>query len=105
RAFPSILPQPHRLDFGPTWDQGEASWLPPHLGEPYQTFVPAVDTDGNEVAGIRPPDVTVPLATYTGLNPRQPPHGAPDQALRSMVAYAWRDHAVCPNTERPGTVR
>jgi hypothetical protein len=31
-------------------------------------LVPAVDEDGNERAGIRLPDVAVPLATYTGWN-------------------------------------
>ena len=82
RAFPTLVPQPYRLDFGPTWDQGVAAWLPPRLGEPYQTFVPAVDTDGNEVAGIRLPDLTVPLATYAGWNPRHPTQGAPEQSLR-----------------------
>jgi hypothetical protein len=45
-------------------------------------FVPAVDQDGNEVAGIRLPDLTVPLATYTGWNPRHPEQGAPEQSLR-----------------------
>jgi hypothetical protein len=30
---------------------------------------PAVDDDGNEVGGLRHPDVAVPLATYTGWNP------------------------------------
>src|SRR5579864_4411946 len=35
---------------------------------PYTTFVSAVDSDGNEVAGIRLPAIAVPLATYTGWN-------------------------------------
>lgn len=86
RAFPTVLPQPRRLDFGPTWEQGRASWLPPRQGAPYQTFVPAVDADGNEVAGIRLPDLTVPLATYTGWNPRHPSQGAPEQSLRMYGA-------------------
>jgi hypothetical protein len=30
------------------------------------TFVPKNDDDGNEIAGIRLPELTVPLATYTG---------------------------------------
>lgn len=34
----------------------------------YGTRVSAIDADGNEVAGIRLPDVAVPLATYTGWN-------------------------------------
>jgi len=28
--------------------------------------VPKTDSDGNDIAGLRLPDVTVPLATYTG---------------------------------------
>jgi len=42
-------------------------------------LVPAVDGDGNERAGIRLPDVAVPLATYTGWNFRQPAIGAPGE--------------------------
>jgi hypothetical protein len=34
----------------------------------YGTLVSAVDADGNEVAGIRLPDIAVPLATYSGWN-------------------------------------
>jgi len=38
-------------------------------GEPrYGVRVPAVDADGNEVAGIRLPPIATPLATYTGWN-------------------------------------
>jgi hypothetical protein len=36
--------------------------------DPYKVLVPALDADGNEVAGIRLPDVAVPLGTYTGWN-------------------------------------
>jgi hypothetical protein len=35
---------------------------------PYTTFVSGVDSDGNEVAGIRLPQIAVPLGTYTGWN-------------------------------------
>jgi hypothetical protein len=35
-----------------------------------------VDADGNELAGIRLPDVAVPLGTFTGWNLRASPHGA-----------------------------
>jgi hypothetical protein len=81
-AFVTRHFQPHRLDFGPEWSSGVASWLPPKVGAPYVTFVPAVDRDGNEVAGVRLPDLTVPLATYAGWNPRHPEQGAPEQSLR-----------------------
>ncbi|MEO6186641.1 MAG: alpha/beta hydrolase domain-containing protein [Steroidobacteraceae bacterium] len=37
----------------------------------YPVFVPAVDQDGNTRAGIRMPELQVPLATYTGWNLRR----------------------------------
>ena len=37
-------------------------------GAGYMILVPAIDSDGNDVPGIRLPWVTVPLATYTGWN-------------------------------------
>jgi hypothetical protein len=38
----------------------------PLNGPIYPSFVPKVDSDGNDIAGIRLPELTVPLATYTG---------------------------------------
>jgi hypothetical protein len=38
----------------------------PANGPIYPSYVPKTDSDGNDIAGIRLPDVTVPLATYTG---------------------------------------
>ncbi len=81
-SFLSVIPEPLRVDFGPTWAEGVASTLPPKVGAPHVTFVSAVDQDGNEVAGIRLPDLTVPLATYMGWNPRHPEQGAPEQTVR-----------------------
>jgi hypothetical protein len=46
-------------------------WIdPPETAPPapYATFVSAVDEDGNEIAGIRLPQIAVPLGTYTGWN-------------------------------------
>ena len=39
-----------------------------------------VDADGNEVAGIRLPDIAVPLAAYTGWNEYKEPY--PDRRDR-----------------------
>jgi hypothetical protein len=33
---------------------------------PPPIFVPKADADGNDIAGVRLPEVTVPVATYTG---------------------------------------
>jgi len=35
-------------------------------GPIYPSYVPKTDADGNDLAGVRLPDVAVPLATYTG---------------------------------------
>jgi hypothetical protein len=81
--FPDRVSRPHRLDFGPDVERGVVV-LPPTLGKPFVTFVSAVDADGNERAGIRPPELRVPLATYTGWNPRHPEQGAPGDIMAMM---------------------
>ena len=85
-GFPAHPPQVIRLDFGPEAANGGATTLPPLEGEPYPHFVPAVDADGNEVSGVRLPDLTVPLATYAGWNLRHPQMGAPDSLMSLMGA-------------------
>jgi hypothetical protein len=79
--FPAHLRSIARLDFGPGVDEGITTLLPPKVGRPYPNLVSAVDEDGNELAGIRLPDVSVPLATYTGWNLRHPDIGGPGQTL------------------------
>ena len=66
---PAGLP---RLDFGPEFDNGILSKEPPDVVDAagYLTLVPATDTDGNDLGGVRAPMVTAPLATYTGWNLR-----------------------------------
>jgi hypothetical protein len=83
-GFTAHPPQVVRLDFGPQASSGVATTLPPTEGAPYPHFVPAVDQDGNEVSGVRLPDLTVPLATYTGWNLRHPQIGAPDRLMSLM---------------------
>ncbi len=54
-------------DFGPMFDQGILTVLPPApTGVVYPGLVPRTDSDGNDIAGIRLPEVAAPLATYTG---------------------------------------
>ena len=45
----------------------------PLNGPIYPSFVPKTDSDGNDIAGVRLADVTVPLATYTGWALRSGP--------------------------------
>lgn len=50
-------------------------------------LVPQVDADGNELAGIRVPEVTVPLATTTGWNFRAERVGNPSTAYALLGSY------------------
>ncbi|MGE3273277.1 MAG: alpha/beta hydrolase domain-containing protein [Chloroflexota bacterium] len=67
-----------RTDVGPEAAQGIMA-PPARLGERYQNYVSALDEDCNEVSGVRMPDVSVPVATYTGWNPRAPEVGGTGQ--------------------------
>lgn len=87
-AFPEIpgveAPvEPHaayRMDYGPRfWEDGIVTKQPPEVGEPFPVRVPRVDADGNPVAGLRLPEIAVPLATYTPWNRRAEEIGAPDE--------------------------
>jgi hypothetical protein len=69
------------LDFGPEWRNGIASVQPPNVGRPFPVLVPQVDHDGNELGGVRLPEVAAPLATYAPWNLRDPSIGAPEQRL------------------------
>ena len=66
-------------DFGPQFDQGILTINPPKpTGKLYPNFVSRVDPDGNEIAGIRLPEVTVPVATTAGWNLRRAAFGGND---------------------------
>jgi alpha/beta hydrolase family protein len=89
--FPDRLARPARLDFGPEIARGVATELPPKAGAQFPSYVSAVDSDGNEVAGVRPVELAAPLATFTGWNPRHPEQGAPGdlmQMMGSTLAFA-----------------
>jgi len=67
----------YRFNYGPNFYRtGIPTINPPVRAPPYEdnpangpiypSYVPEVDSDGNDIAGIRLPELTVPLATYTG---------------------------------------
>jgi len=78
---PHELVQAWHLDFGLNWHNGILSIQPPKVGKPFSPLVPQADSDGNDRGGIQLPAVTVPLATFTGWNLRDPSIGAPDQLV------------------------
>jgi hypothetical protein len=55
----------YELDLGPLADAGVATY-PAGRGRLLPAYVSTVDADGNELAGVRHPEVSVPLATHTG---------------------------------------
>jgi alpha/beta hydrolase family protein len=75
------------LNFGPDWSKGIVSVEPPEVGAPFVVRVPAVDADGNVRAGIRLPDIAVPLATQAGWNYRDASIGAPDRLAGEIGSY------------------
>jgi hypothetical protein len=93
--FPAIpgLPPPRDaaegwdLDFGPNWRGGILSQQPPAVDGSYPTLVPQVDADGNDLGGIRLPEVAVPLATYTGWNLRTASIGAPGERIAFLGSF------------------
>ena len=76
-----------RLDFGPDWTLGIVSNEPPLIGDPFVQLVPAVDENGNDRAGIRLPEIEVPLATQTGWNYRHASIGAADRLSSEIGSY------------------
>ena len=50
---------------------------------------PRVDADGLELGGVRMPDLDVPVATYTGWNPRHHDTGGTGQII-SMNGSTYR---------------
>jgi Alpha/beta hydrolase domain len=79
RQFPRIagVAIPHEpsssplLDFGPEAERGVLKEPPDVVpGKNYTVLVPAVDSDGNDIAGVRAPMVEAPLGTYCGWNLR-----------------------------------
>lgn len=75
--FDGLKTTRYLLDYGPDfYATGIATINPPRVSPPYQdnpangpiypSFVPRTDADGNDLAGVRLPEVSVPLATYTG---------------------------------------
>jgi hypothetical protein len=66
-------------------------WVDPPAAEPskaYATYVPMVDADGNEIAGIRLPPIAVPLGTYTGWNVYEAQPGELADRDGSLIPFA-----------------
>lgn len=82
-AYPTVIQQPERLDYGPAFERHRRidRHPPRRTGKRYGVRVPAVDADDNERGVLRLPRVAVPVATYTGWNLRHPAIGAETELL------------------------
>ena len=78
--LPSLAP----MDLGEHADDGIPELPAKFTGEPYPSCVSAVDAFGNELGGLRMPDVAVPVATHTGFNPRHAESGGEGQILEYL---------------------
>jgi len=76
-AYTGLKSTRYLLNYGPKfYSTGVMTIDPPAVKPPifdnrangpiYPSYVPKTDGDGNDIAGVRLPDVSVPLATFTG---------------------------------------
>jgi hypothetical protein len=75
-VYNGLMTTRYRFNYGPRFDQGFMDLNPPTVvpsyqnnplnGPIYNNMIPKTDIDGNDIAGVRLPDVRVPLNTYTG---------------------------------------
>ncbi|MBM3512934.1 MAG: hypothetical protein FJX59_04375 [Alphaproteobacteria bacterium] len=80
---PGHLLVPPRLDFGPRFaSEGIADLMPPQPKASFATRIPQPDTDGIDRGGLRMPEITAPLGTYTGWNLYNAATEAPDRIGR-----------------------
>jgi hypothetical protein len=69
-AHPSRLPM---YDYGPDFERGMVTEHPPKPvpGQEYPVQMPLVDADGNDLGGLRTPEIMAPVGTHTGWNLRK----------------------------------
>jgi hypothetical protein len=88
-TYNGLMSTRYRVNYGPRfYTEGIMDLNPPTFVAPYQNnplngpiynaMIPKTDEDGNDIAGVRLPDVRVPLNTYTGWALRAAPFGEND---------------------------
>ncbi len=79
-----------------------ADWTHPRPApRKWRPLVPQVDADGNEIAGIRLPDIAVPRGTFTGWNLYQEPYPAGELADRDGTFLAFAPAERLAGDPRP----
>jgi hypothetical protein len=79
-----------------------ADWTNPQPArQGWRPLVPQVDADGNEIAGIRLPDIAVPRGTFTGWNLYREPWPAGELADRDGTFLAFAETRTSDSDTRP----
>ena len=87
-AYPQVIQQPSWWDLGLRWESQQIiDKQPPTSRGDYQVRVPASGEDGNDRGCLLPPEVAVPLATYTGWNVRRAEAGGGGELVSLWGAY------------------
>lgn len=87
-SVPKLIHTPHRLDFGPNYQAaGVIEREPPGLGRPYRTLVPQGDGTGNDLGGVRMPEIDCAIGTFTGWNLRNAKSGFERYLLGNTGSY------------------
>ena len=101
---PSHTTRAIRLDYGPESHLGRTTNLPADEGEEFPALVADLDESFNERGGIRLPDLTVPVATYTGWNLRDESIGNPGLFIGITGGLAgWTLPLPATSAEREST--
>jgi hypothetical protein len=100
--FPKVIQQPSYNDYGPMFEARKIiTTEPPKVIGDYKVLVMKSDADGNDQGMLLPPEVAVPLGTYTGWNLRRKDVGA-DGALASLQgSFIPFPIKADPNDPRP----
>jgi hypothetical protein len=86
--YPEVIQQPEARNYGPDFlKRGIITVEPPEVLGRYVVRVPRSDADGNDVGCLLPPEVGVPLATYTGWNLRRRDAGAEGTLVSLTGSY------------------
>lgn len=86
--YPIIIQQPQFLDFGPRWQtQRIIDHQPPKPRGDYRVLTPRCNADGNVVDCLLPPEVAVPVATFTGWKIRDAGGGAENDLVSLSGSY------------------
>ncbi len=99
--FPKVIQRPEYRDYGKEFETKRIiSMEPPVNMGNYIVLVPKSDADGNDLGMLLPPEVAVPLGTYTGWNLRRKEFGAD-----GMLANLMGSFIPFPTVETPGDPR